>query len=91
MQGKLRGSCLCGGVEYEIRSPFEFFQYCHCNRCRKVSGSAHAANLLLSGKQFAWIKGEAPARRWELPGAMRFCTGFCSVCGSRLPAATRDG
>ena len=43
----MKGSCLCGGVVYEIDPPFKIFQYCHCSRCRKFTGSAHAANLFV--------------------------------------------
>ena len=43
----VRGSCVCGGIGYEIRPPYLFFQYCHCSRCRKLSGSAHGANIFL--------------------------------------------
>ena len=87
----IRGSCLCGTVAYEVRAPFAFFKYCHCSRCRKHSGSAHAANLLVDVRQFAWTRGEDAMRRFELPGARAFCTGFCSQCGSALPWATRNG
>jgi hypothetical protein len=82
---------LCQAVGYEIRPPYVFFQYCHCSRCRKNSGSAHAANILVSEGQFAWTRGEDTVRRYELPDARYFCTAFCSVCGSSLPWRTRNG
>ena len=87
----LRGSCLCGAIAYEVRPPFAFFKYCHCSRCRKNSGSAHAANLLVDAGQFAWTRGEGALRRYELAGARAFCTSFCTVCGSALPWPTRNG
>jgi hypothetical protein len=87
----IRGSCLCGAVAYEVRPPFEFFKYCHCRRCRKNSGGAHAANLLVDVRQFAWTHGEDSVRRFELPGARAFCTGFCNRCGSALPWLTKNG
>ena len=36
-----RGSCLCGKVTFEIEGNFEQFFLCHCERCRKDTGSAH--------------------------------------------------
>ena len=87
----VRGSCLCGAVAYEVRPPFGFFKYCHCSRCRKNSGGAHAANLLVDVKQFIWTRGEGAVRRFELPGARAFCTGFCNHCGSTLPWLTKNG
>lgn len=90
-ESSIRGSCLCSAVGFEIRAPFVFFQYCHCSRCRKSSGSAHSASLLVKTDQFAWTRGEADVRRYELPTAEYFCTGFCGVCGSSLPWRTRNG
>ena len=86
-----KGSCLCGQVSYIVRPPAVFFQYCHCSRCRKRSGSAHCANMMFKVEQFAWDKGEALAKRFELPTAKHFCSGFCSVCGSAVPWITRNG
>jgi len=88
---KLSGTCACGNVAYEITPPFQFFQYCHCSRCRKTSGAAHAANILLYRDQFTWKKGEELVNRWEHPDAERFCNSFCTVCGSKLPSFTRNG
>jgi len=88
---KIHGSCACGAVAYEIAPPFLFFQYCHCSRCRKTSGSPHAANILLDAEQFSWIRGEDKVRRWVHPEAERFCNGFCNECGSKLPWLTRSG
>lgn len=87
----IRGSCLCGAVAYELRPPFGFFKYCHCSRCRKNSGAAHAANLLVAAEQFAWARGEEAVRCFELPGARYFCSGFCKECGSALPWRTKNG
>ena len=77
----IRGSCLCGAVAFAVRAPFLFFQYCHCSRCRKRSGSAHGANLLVKAAQLTWTRGEASVKRYELPTAEYYCTGFCGVCG----------
>jgi len=86
----LRGSCLCGGVAYEMSPPFVFFHQCHCCRCRKSSGSAHSANILVKADQFRWTRGEELVNRWELPEAQFYCTGWCSVCGSALPWQSRN-
>lgn len=79
------GSCLCGAVRFEIAPPSTAFRYCHCTRCRKVTGAAHAANLFVPAAQFKWIAGETQARRYDLPGAKRFAVSFCTQCGTRVP------
>ena len=85
------GSCLCGQVSYNVREPFLFFHHCHCSRCRKSSGSAHSANILVKSAQFQWVTGEELVRRYELPTAEYYCTGFCASCGSSLPWLSRNG
>ena len=82
---KFTGSCLCGTVKFEIRPPLTGFRYCHCSRCRKASGSAHAANIFLPKAQFAWLAGESAITRFKLPDAQRFAVWFCSKCGTRVP------
>ena len=82
---KLTGSCLCGTVKFEIKAPLTGFRYCHCSRCRKASGSAHAANIFLPKSQFAWTAGESAVTRYKHAGAQRFAVWFCSQCGTRVP------
>ena len=36
----ISGSCLCGGVRFEIEKAVGPVEICHCNRCRKTTGSA---------------------------------------------------
>jgi len=87
----IRGSCVCGAVTYAVRPPFLAFQYCHCSRCRKATGSAHATNLFTASERFQWTGGEAHVRRFELSSAKYWCHGFCELCGSSLPWQTRTG
>lgn len=84
-QESIAGSCLCGAVRFEITPPSTGFRYCHCSRCRKVTGAAHAANIFLPEGQFKWLAGESLVRRFNLPGAKRFAVSFCTQCGTRVP------
>src|SRR5262249_33599260 len=43
--GKPQGSCLCGGVTFVVEGEPLRVQNCHCQRCRKARGTAHASNL----------------------------------------------
>ena len=38
-ENPLHGSCLCGGVRFEVTAPFCWASHCHCSRCRKHSGA----------------------------------------------------
>ncbi len=81
----INGSCLCGQVAYRITGHMGIFQYCHCSRCRKFTGSAFAANLLVNPDDFTWTRGESHVSRYELPNVNHFATCFCDHCGSSLP------
>ena len=79
-----RGSCLCGGVAYEIDGELGDFGYCHCRSCRKASGSAFGANAGIDRAAFRLVRGAELIREFESsPGKLRV---FCSTCGSPLYA-----
>src|SRR5437016_5582954 len=57
--GVVRGSCLCGGIAYEIAGPAPGpIVNCHCARCRKARSAAHASNLFVEQSRFRWLRGE---------------------------------
>ena len=85
------GRCLCKKVSYAIKGHLGIFQYCHCSRCRKFTGSAFAANLLVSPADFQWLSGEEFVGRYELEDAKHFATSFCTHCGSSLPWLGKSG
>lgn len=79
------GSCLCGKVSYEFSGNLGIFQYCHCSRCRKFTGSAFASNILVALDDFKWITGNELVGRFEPEETKHFATSFCKNCGSSLP------
>ena len=78
------GSCLCGTVAFAVSGAFDAFYLCHCSRCRKDTGSAHAANLFARAGELKWMAGADAVRTFKLPGT-RHTKAFCSSCGSALP------
>jgi len=84
------GACLCGEVRFEIQGEFERFYLCHCEYCRKGTGSAHAANLFSSTATLKWLSGEERVSSFQLP-ATRHSRCFCSRCGSALPNREMEG
>jgi hypothetical protein len=90
MSNRYTGSCLCGEVRFEIAGEFERFYLCHCEYCRKDTGSAHAANLFSSSAALSWLSGQDSVREFTLPGT-RHSKCFCSRCGSALPRKKMNG
>ena len=90
-ENKVTGSCLCRTVRYEITGNMGVFQYCHCSRCRKVTGSAHAANMFVAPEDFHWSSGEDYVRRYDPEFTKYFANCFCRKCGSTLPWLSKSG
>ena len=87
----IEGVCLCGAVRYRVVGDIAGFQYCHCSRCRKFTGSAHAANLFTEPSGLEWVTGEDSVGTFLLEGEPGFPTAFCKVCGSSLPSMSSTG
>ena len=85
MSETLRGTCLCGRVQFEVDGPFDRFHLCHCSQCRRSTGSAHAANLFTDPERLRWLAGEELVKRFtpDEPDMISKC--FCSHCGSLVP------
>jgi hypothetical protein len=84
MENTHTGSCLCGAVKFEMEGEFKKFFFCHCSRCRKMSGSAHCANLFAPSAKLTWLSGEDKISSYRLEDA-NFARNFCSTCSSLLP------
>ena len=82
--GKVRGSCLCGGVAYEIASASPIAN-CHCSRCRKGRAAAHASNVFVDLPDFRWLRAEELVTSYKVPEAARFTQSFCRTCGAKVP------
>lgn len=77
----LKGSCLCGEVEYQVEEiPGKVFN-CHCTQCRKSHGAAFATQAFTDGSTLKFLKGEDKVKEYTGHGGIR---AFCSECGSRL-------
>lgn len=90
MSQKISGSCLCGEVEYQFQGPVLVFQYCHCSRCQKFTGSEHASNIIITPETFKYTKGENLVTRFDYPNTKHYATCFCKNCGSSLPWLTQS-
>lgn len=81
-QVTLKGSCLCGAVEYEVTGDPRRFYHCHCQRCRKSSGTGHASNVMLANATLVFSHGKSLIKQFKLPNAERFSRQFCTECGA---------
>lgn len=80
------GFCLCESVKFEffvknIRTIYR----CYCRLCRRQSGSASNASLLILSKHFDWLQGQEFIQKFQKPTG--FTSHFCQHCGSPVPNA----
>jgi hypothetical protein len=77
---KLEGSCLCGGIRYEILEPLSGVVHCHCSMCRKAHGAAFRTRATVKVDAFRFLAGEELLTYYQSsPGEHR---SFCRICGS---------
>jgi hypothetical protein len=88
--GVTDGSCLCGEIAFEISGPAQRAMNCHCSRCRRGRGAAHATNIFYAIDSFRWTRGEALVTGYKVPEARFHAVAFCSRCGSKLPRISTD-
>ena len=77
------GSCLCGGVRFEISEFSTDIYKCHCSRCQKRFGGASSAAALAAENDFLLISGSDLMCRFQ--SSAGFGSVFCKSCGSILP------
>ena len=89
----IRGGCLCGAIRFEVGRFVGPFEFCHCSRCRKASGSAFTAMIGVRAEDVSWISGRDAIIRFEAPVLKHppgFRTAFCGRCGSPMPIFNED-
>jgi len=77
-----RGTCLCGGIRFEISGPLAPIQVCHCSQCRKAQGGPFATNIPVELACLHFAEGRALLREFE-SSAGKF-RAFCERCGSPI-------
>lgn len=79
----LRGSCLCGGVEYKAdRKSVSGASHCYCTMCQKQHGAASGTYANVASAGFSFEKGAELVAEFHSSDHGR--RGFCKVCGSTL-------
>lgn len=77
------GQCLCGNVKYTISSAPIRMGQCHCDHCRRLSGTGHSSNAFFV-KDTVHIEGETSRYDSTADTGTIITRYFCPNCGSRL-------
>ena len=86
-QVQYQGSCLCSGVKYEIYEKFSNIIQCHCQKCRKATGTAFATNAPVAKSAFKFIQGEELLNSFQ--SSEMSTRYFCGQCGSHVYAVRK--
>jgi hypothetical protein len=81
----VRGSCLCGAVTFVVTGTPLRCGHCHCSRCRKARGAAHASNFFTALDGVRMTGGENLLREYKVPEARYFKQVFCGTCSAPMP------
>ncbi|MBV8431830.1 MAG: GFA family protein [Solirubrobacterales bacterium] len=82
----ITGSCLCGGVRFQITAPFRRANICHCSRCQKHSGAGGLAQGRVPRDGFELLSGAELIEVYRPSEGMS--KAFCRRCGSSLFGGT---
>ena len=78
----MRGSCFCGGVQFEVSGPFLSASFCHCATCKKISGGVGTANGRARTEDIQVLEGRELIETFQPhEGSAK---SFCRACGSNL-------
>ena len=78
----LTGRCYCGQAMVVARAAPQTVAYCHCNDCRRVSGSPVSVVAAFAPEDLTWTPPLGPGASHN-EGVRRW---FCPECGSPLAA-----
>jgi hypothetical protein len=81
----ISGSCICGGVAYQVARPPARMRHCHCSRCRKARSAPYATNAVFPPDELSFTRGEDRLTSFKLPDAKFFAQVFCKDCGAAMP------
>lgn len=78
----IKGSCLCGEIEFEVTQIEARIGHCHCSMCRKFHGAAFSTFAEAKPQFFQWLRGEAALKTYAAENGTK--RKFCGQCGSSI-------
>tara|TARA_B100000029_G_C16767862_1_gene664357 strand:- start:41 stop:454 length:414 start_codon:yes stop_codon:yes gene_type:complete len=79
-----KGGCLCGAVKYEVEGEPVRVAQCHCDDCRRATGSAFATNIFVEEKNLKILYGSTSSYQHIADSGNTMTKEFCPICGSQL-------
>lgn len=83
MKKKYHGKCLCGEVTYVAVGPPVIVAQCHCEECRRLSGTGHTVGAMFSSDSVA-LSGKLSQFSYLSDNGFQVTKAFCFICGSPI-------
>ena len=77
------GKCLCGHVSYRCYATPDRIVNCHCEDCRRATGSVFGTNLFVPEDEVE-ISGEVSSYSHTADSGNKMTKRFCKNCGTLL-------
>jgi hypothetical protein len=83
MKPEFTGRCLCGAVHFNVTAAPVVVAQCHCDECRRLSGTGHSIGAMFPR---AAVQIEGDFAEYSYQGALgaTVTKGFCPRCGSPI-------
>ncbi|MDP3746310.1 MAG: GFA family protein [Phenylobacterium sp.] len=75
------GGCLCGAVRYTCDGTPMMAGHCHCEDCRRSSGTGHSSHLAVP-EESVTLTGEAKGYVRPSDSGNPVTRAFCPTCGA---------
>lgn len=86
MEQKHTGKCLCGEVTYVAEGPPIVVAQCHCEECRRLSGTGHTVGAMFVSSAVT-MSGKLNEFRFLSAKGSQVTRVFCANCGSPIYGA----
>ena len=78
------GGCLCGAVRYSVNGEPVRIAQCHCDDCRRATGSSFATNVFVKKENLTVLQGTTKSYEHTADSGNTMTKEFCPECGSQL-------
>lgn len=83
MKTKYSGRCLCGDVRYVAEGKPKIVAQCHCEECRRISGTGHTIGAMFSSSDVT-VTGMVNDFKYMSGQDSEVTRIFCANCGSPI-------
>lgn len=83
MKRTYTGKCLCGEVTYVASGPPNVVAQCHCEECRRLSGTGHTVGAMFPLEAVV-LSGKLNEFKYMSDKGSEVTKAFCASCGSPI-------